>query len=373
MTKMGRAPTLPLYFVNGPIDFLLIGGLSILTFVGLRAFYVGERTELTVALATALLWVVNWPHFSATNYRLYHARANVMQYPMTALVVPWVILAGAAGSVLYPALVAPYFIKIYLIWSPYHFSGQTVGVTLIYARRAGFHVGRWERLALSAFVYGTFISQTLRSEVLVESPSFDFYGIRYPGMGLPVWTVPVATAVMYAGGLVFLAFAARWSWQKGRLLPPIVLVPAAAQFVWFVYSSAYLSFQEFVPFFHGLQYLLIAWSMQLKEKMDLRQIAPSKRYVLTETVRWGALNMLGGAALFFGLPHLAATVVPMPGDYPFLFATGIVVAAVQLHHFFVDGVIWKLRRKTVASPLMVNLSEMVNPPQVEPEPRRMAA
>jgi hypothetical protein len=44
-----------------------------------------------------------------------------------------------------------------------------------------------------------------------------------------------------------------------------------------------------------------------------------------------------------------------------VFATGVVLAGVQMHHFFVDGVIWKLRRTTPASPLMVNLSDMLGP------------
>jgi hypothetical protein len=37
----------------------------------------------------------------------------------------------------------------------------------------------------------------------------------------------------------------------------------------------------------------------------------------------------------------------------------VTIAVVQIHHFFVDGVIWKLKRKTVSSPLMVNLGDLV--------------
>lgn len=362
--KPSASPPRPtsLYFVNWFVDIAVIGGISILTYCLLRVFHDGSRTEVATGLAMALAWVCNWPHFSATNYRLYHARANIMQYPMTALVVPWIILAGMAGSFLAPLLLAPIFIKLFLIWSPYHFSGQTLGITLIYARRCGFPVGRWERLGLSTFIFGTFITMTARFEVSTRGD--QFYGIHYPTLGLPDWIPVVLDLVTHAGGVLFLILAGRWMWRNGRGLPPILLVPALAQYFWFMVGAGWMSFVEFVPFFHSLQYLLIAWSMQLKEKMDLRHIAPSPRYVFSESVLWGLLNFLGGVALFYYLPRAASLVTGVE----ILFATGVVISAVQIHHFFVDGVIWKLKRQTVASPLMVNIHDMLSAP-----PARAAA
>jgi hypothetical protein len=306
--------------------------------------------------------VCNWPHFSATNYRLYHSLDNIRQYPLTALAVPPLLVLLAVGAILSPAGVAPYLVKIFFLWSPYHFSGQTLGITLIYARRAGFPVGRWERLGLSSFIYGTFLVLTARSEVLPSagdpnSGDGSYYGISYPALGVPAWLPGVFQVLMYLGGALFLMLAIRWCRQNRQLLPPIVLVPAAAQFFWFVFNDGWKNFLEFVPFFHCMQYLLIAWSMQLKEKMDQRHITPSTRYVLGETARWYILNFLGGAVLFFFLPRVLAYLAGLGGD----FATGVTIAAVQIHHFFVDGVIWKLKRKTVASPLMVNLGDMLGP------------
>src|SRR5271163_4804495 len=83
------APARPssLYFVSWFVDGMVIGGLSILTYALLRLLHDGTRTATVTTLAMALAWVCNWPHFSATNFRLYHARANVLQYPMTALVI----------------------------------------------------------------------------------------------------------------------------------------------------------------------------------------------------------------------------------------------------------------------------------------------
>ena len=283
------------YFVNAVVDFALIGGLSIISFVALRSFYTGQRTQAIIAVAAVLLWLCNWPHFAATSYRLYHSRDNIRQYPITALVIPWLIVIATIASFAYPLLVAPYFVKLFLVWSPYHFSGQSVGITMIYARRNGFFVGRWQRLAISTFIFSTFISQTVRTEVHVDALNPDFFGVEIPIFGLPHWTVWVTDILMYGAGAVFLLFVALWSIRNRRWPPIMVLLPGLTQYVWFVQGPGYASFQEFVPFFHSLQYLFIAWCMQLKEKMDVRQTAPSAKYVRVETVRWGVIIFLLGA------------------------------------------------------------------------------
>ncbi|HYF52584.1 MAG TPA: hypothetical protein VEJ63_24470 [Planctomycetota bacterium] len=396
----------PLYFVNAWVDYALIGGGSILIFTLLRQIYTTDRTPLVTSLGFYLLWIVNWPHFSATSYRLYSSRDNIMQYPLTALVVPWLVLAAVISSIASPEVIAPIFIKFYLVWSPYHFSGQTVGITLIYARRAGFQVGAFERFCLSGFVFGTFLSSTMRGEV--EKGNGEYHGIFCPSLCLPEWMWTATQAFMGVFGILFLALAIRWCIQNRRILPPIVLVPALTQLVWFLPDLTYPSFAEFVPFFHSLQYLLIAWAMQLKEKMDREKIEPSSRYVAMETLRWGGLNVAGGILLFYGITvalwlfqrgwngtdaalclsaiaggvlwkSLPKSIVGWAGlcyavgvvgwlthhaivsndaFWPLTF--GVVSAGVQVHHFFVDGVIWKLKRKTVASPLMVNIDEMLH-------------
>jgi hypothetical protein len=40
---------------------------------------------------------------------------------------------------------------------------------------------------------------------------------------------------------------------------------------------------------------------------------------------------------------------------------GILAAAVNIHHFLVDGVIWKLRDSATSSALMMNIAEFAGP------------
>ena len=341
-----------LYFINAWVDFACIGALSIGLYLLFRSAPQFPLPDV-LNLAALLTLLCNWPHFSATSYRLYSSLDNIRQYPMTALAIPLLLIAAVIASLAWPDRVAPAFVHLFLLWSPYHYSGQSVGISLIYARRAGFNFGSIERRCLSGFIFGSFLLSVARQEI--RPGTYTFYGINYPSLGLPPGMVAVLATLMWGCGIAFISRIGWIAFRARRLVPPIVLLPGIAQFVWFVPGIRLPSFSVFVPFFHGLQYLLIAWAMQLKETMDRRAIPPSTNYVKQETGRWGLLNLLGGVVLFWGLPRACALIT----GRALMLVAPVMVAAVQIHHFFVDGVIWKLRHPTVGTPLLVNLDQML--------------
>ena len=347
-------PTRPLYFVNGPVDVLLIGGVSIAAFALLQVLQIQDRTAHGAYAAAWLAWVVNWPHFSATSYRLYRSRSTVAQYPVTAIGIPILIAAAVAGCYAWPAVLAPAFVKLFLIWSPYHFSAQSFGLSLLYARRAGVTYGRLERAALAAFVYSTFVTAVLQTEH--AGGSRPYRGLHLPRLGVPEWLGHASQIAVYVFGALFLAAYVRASVRSGRRLPLILLLPAFTQFLWYLPGERIPSYLEYVPFFHSLQYLFIAWALQMKERHDERKDAAAAGLVVRDSIHWGLVNFWGGVALFWLLPRLGTLL-----GQPIHFAEPVLVAAVQIHHFFVDGVIWKLRHAAVGSPLLMSVKELFRP------------
>lgn len=354
LTTAQAAPARKLYFVNAPVDFFCIGAASLILYALLWAFQ--REPNSTLLTATIILSILcNWPHFAATNYRLYHSRENMRQYPMTAYVVPIALAFMVWLAFTWPASAAPILVQLYVFWSPYHYSGQSTGISMLYAKRSGIILGLTEIWALKGFIYGTFLTSfALRA----SKPGIGtFYGIPFPSLNLPAW-VPVALHVlMWICGGVFALLIAKWCWQNKRIIPPIILLPAIAQYFWFVKAMDLNSFLEFVPFFHGMQYLLIAWAMQLKEKMNENEIAPTKAFVRSESLRWMAINIAGGAFLFWVLPKFFGA-----HEMAFGTAAAVIVSAVQIHHFFVDGVIWRLRNPKVGQSLLVNVDDMARAP-----------
>jgi hypothetical protein len=347
------APAISPYFVSLPVDFLLIGGASIALFLILPYFYDGPMTGRMLTLNLWLTWIGNWPHQSATNYRLYSSKRAMLQYPFTSFAVPLLILLGVVGSFLAPAQVAPVFIKLALFWVLYHYTGQTIGVSLLYARRAGRAPAPTERLLLVGFLYGTFFSRSLWSET--SSQALRYFGVAYPRFGVPMGWAYAAAAWTYACAFGFLLVLGSRCWRERRWPPVMYLLPSVTQYVWFFVIATHPGYVEFVPFFHGLQYLTIAWAMQLKERADLTGAVVTHRYIWGETARWYLLNVVGGAALFYVIPRVVAHTTGINE----MFARAVMFTAFQLHHSLVDGVIWKLRSASVVSPLLVNVRELV--------------
>jgi hypothetical protein len=364
MNNAARTP-----FVSTPIDTLAIGGISVLHFICF-AYFGGWVSRMDAGLegmlgtaitagwmAAYLTWVVNHPHFAATNARLYRSKESMMQFPVTAFVVPVVIVALALLSMALPGQVAPWFAKLFMYWSSYHFSAQTYGIGLLYARRAGLQVDGPTRKALAIFIFSTYLAPTLQAE---SYPTLgEFYGITMPILGLPSQIWSVFKVIMLGSALASLFLLMRTAFAQDKRVPLLMLVPALTQFVWFIPGARVPGFYEFVPMYHSLQYLFIAWIMQLKEKQAEQHIAPSPRYVRRESLRWLAINIAGGIFLFWLLPKgaqqlgFAATAVQ---------TWGIVIAAVQIHHFFVDGVIWKLKNPKVGAPLLTSFNELQGKP-----------
>ena len=214
------------------------------------------------------------------------------------------MLAAVIGCYMSPTAVAPLFIKLYLLWSPYHFSGQTLGITIVYARRTGFVIDGRLRHSMTTFIFLTFAVQSAWAEVgLHRNP---FYGVDYPTLGVPVWLPQLLTKVMWIALAATIALLIWKLADPGQRVPLIVLLPAFTQYIWFVATPAG-QFAYMVPFFHSLQYLLIAWSVQLKVGLTERKRDPSVRYVWTESAHRMAINIAGGYTLFRALPISAAT------------------------------------------------------------------
>lgn len=345
-----RAP----YLVSPAVDALVMGGASIALYAACRLFEGNAGSHMINAVweASAMLIItLNGTHFAATSYRLYRSPAAMRQFPLTTALVPLIVLAGVAASLRWPLAIAPYFIKLFLLWSPYHYSGQTIGLSALYARRANLTLEPAERRALDGFVFGTFLASVSRAESSVDH--FDYMGIAYPAFGLPAWVTWACLTVMALCGMAFLLLAARRQ-ARGQGLPWIIYVAPAAQFTWFILGPRSALFYPFVPLFHGLQYLFVSWFLHLQERR-LEGAPRSLAGAATETLRWGAWSGAAYVVLFLALPKLLAQATGLS----FLFTAAVFSGGVQLHHFFVDGVIWRLRTPHLSKAMTAPLSEVL--------------
>ncbi len=345
--RSGNGTTIATPWIYRPWVDLLIGCGAWSAPLLLLTNYVSRSSTAGWSFAFYLLALVfNYPHFMATVYRAYHSYDEFARYRVfTVHVALLLACAGVIAHLWYPLL--PWIFTLYICWSPWHYTGQNYGLLMMFARRAGIVPTEHERRALHLAFIASYLMLLFSFQT---GPSGDALILS---LGLPAkFTLPARgmLALFFVGASAWAlrSLARRGSWKA--LLPSFTLV--STQFLWFLlpglielisggevpqtrYSSGVLAV------LHSAQYLWITSYYQEKEGRAAGKNSWSfPRYLLT--------LVAGGIALFVPGPWLASLV--FHADFATSFLT--FTALVNLHHFILDGAIWKLRDSRIASLLL---------------------
>ncbi len=355
-----RPPTSGLW-IYGPWLDLLVGCGAWSAPLLLLAAYVSSSRASAWSFAFYLLALLfNYPHFMATVYRAYHTYDEFTKYRVfTVHLAVLLALAGVIAHLWSPLL--PWIFTLYICWSPWHYTGQNYGLLMMFARRAGLSPTENERQALHLSFIASFLLLMLSFQTGTSGDSLIL------SLGLPwKFTLParafLAAFFVASSGWALFSMSRRSSWRA--LLPTVTLV--STQFLWFLlpalielisgkevpqtrYSSGILAV------LHSAQYLWITSYFQGKEAQAVSQSKWNlPKYLLT--------LVAGGIALFVPGPWLASRV--FHADFATSFLT--FTALVNLHHFLLDGAIWKLRDSRIAS-FLLNKPESRQEVAVDPD------
>jgi tetratricopeptide (TPR) repeat protein len=312
------------------------------------------------AVAFYLLAIVfNYPHFMATIYRAYHTRADFEKYKFVTLHLTLLIVLTGIVMHASPRLF-PWVFTLYICWSPWHYSGQNYGLLMMFVGRSGAEITatakRWLR--------GAFIAS-----YLMLLASFETGGSNDPlilSLGLPArFTLPMRLAF----GAAFLVFTLlgfqRLIRVRGARSLAAPLTLAFTQFLWFVLPTLLeLSSGSQVPqtryssgilaVLHSAQYIWITSYYQRREARAAGQQS-------WPMVAYFATLIAGGIALFIPGPWLVSYLF----HYDFTTSFLIFMSLVNIHHFILDGALWKLRDSRVSSLLVDRggkTSSAISPP-----------
>jgi hypothetical protein len=314
--------------------------------------------------------LINGPHYGATILRVYESGADRRKYAVFAVYVTLAIAVLFAASSRSVGL-ASVLITAYLTWSPWHFSGQNYGLALMFLRRRGIAVDAvTKRLVYASFVLSAALAILAihgGNEAMVFAPNT----IRVANapqilkLSLPAAvSTPLSVAVLVA----YLACLGAAGWRLTRnarlseLGPSFLLV--LTQAMWFTVpalvgsaSAGTLMFSAiWISVWHSLQYLWVTtYYAKSSERSDGVQ-----RFLLKSLVAGTAVQALPGVAMS---PQFFGTVPWDAGLAATLFAV------VNLHHFVLDGAIWKLRDGRVAR-VLLRAPEPAGTDSAAPAPRR---
>jgi tetratricopeptide (TPR) repeat protein len=302
----------------------------------------------------------NYPHYMATIYRAYHRSEDFQKYRIFTVHITTLMLLTLLLSHFWLRLL-PWIFTIYLTWSPWHYSGQNYGLFMMFARRAGADPDRSTRRAL----YGAFVASYLILFLGFHTgPSTDplFLSLGIPAV-VSRWE-QIILIVAFVGlstfGLSRLASATGWR----KLIPSLTLF--SSQFLWFLlpaaislirgleipqnrYSSGVLAVM------HSAQYLWITSYYARREASGETSSETSNQPGRNwRPLAYFGVLVVGGIALFVPGPWLASRAFHHDFTASFLIFT----ALVNIHHFILDGAIWKLRDGRIAS-LLLNSRERI--------------
>ena len=321
-------------------DFMLLGPGATL---GVSAAYLGllalGRPGAAALFATVLSLGLLGPHYAATYRRAYSSRDILRAHPIVTLVVPMVLVAGAAAAIASPSRFGPFYFLAYVAWSGYHYSGQSLGVAMLYPLRQKARLDAREKRLLGLPLYVSWLVSLvglMRVGASARNPAYQIVRDTFTPRGVPLWGLALALALLVAS-FAGVAIVARARHRRGQALPRAVYGVLLAQVVWFGIGVFHPYFNiVLVPIFHSLQYLaLTGWHYTRGER---------SRGLL-------AFGVYVGVVLVLGLvinPGLLAIFVPRGESAHAGVVAAAVISAVNLHHFLMDGRIWRMRERRVA-------------------------
>ena len=343
----------------GPVPDLFLGcGLGYLLLASLHLL-TGEA--LAGAIPGGLLILIfSLPHYGATLVRVYESAEDRARYRVLAVHVTLALIALFAVS-LHVALLGSLVLTLYLTWSPWHYTGQNYGVVLMLLARRGIAVDPVTKRWIHASFVGSFGLAFLALHSALPGASYapvnwDDTTVQLIPLGIPFPVAAAGIALLGVGYGVTLGVSLFRVLRAGSLaaLAPAALL-VATQAIWFSLPvllrtggwlgqtgpDSPLSAYGFlwVASAHAAQYLWITLYYVTTADPGRSKTAFLGRAALAGFAVWIIPGLVFAPGLLGGLTYDSGLAL-------------VVASVVNLHHFVLDGAIWKLRDGRIARVLL---------------------
>jgi len=374
-TKPSSSPSSGWLF--GPLPDLLLGcgvGYALLL-AFLCVFGPQVREGVSPGFLPFLTVLIGAPHYGATILRVYERREDRRAYALFA-VHATVVLAMLFVIATQWLWLGSLILTVYLTWSPWHYTGQNYGLAILFLRRRGVPVDavtkRWVYAAFVlsyAVVFLAIHSDAPGSEY--TPPLYIADGYQMMSLHIPSGPGNALFQTALGGYLLATGVAAARLLRRsslGAIAPTFLLI--FTQALWFALPVAMRRYgllanlEPFAPQYAGWYFFWAA-------------LAHSIQYVWVTSYFARSATGYSGLGSYLGKTLLAGAAVwcipgllfapDLLGRLPYDAGLGALIAAVvNLHHFVLDGAIWKLRDGRIARIL---LRTDARPAPVAPGPR----
>jgi len=357
------------------VDLLCVGGLSI---VVIGALLLSGQEQLGFATVGVLIWaqsLINYSHFMASYRIIYRDREMIRRHKWAAIGVPAIMLALVVVALTVEPVSRLILLAFFAVGSSYlawHYTGQVWGMMAAYSHLEGVRFAPLERLLIRtslrillawhvSWFLNFWLSATQRVD-LAELAQSLYRLVTYATL-----------AAVALGGLGL----ARMFFRLGRLPPLRAIVAYVAIFLWYaaVWRWGLPGF-FLVQLAHAIQYLEFPARVELN-----RATRKAAARTLVHMALYGAVLLVAAFLVILAVPGPAMSLVAnFLGATPNKAAAALVLYFINIHHYFTDGVVWKLSNPEVRRELFAHVAPVVAAPAAaagtgtipagKPKPRR---
>ena len=318
-----------LFFIVGIAALALLSGAVVIA-----------NPALFLPILVADLWLLGYHHVIATYTRLCFDKESFRTHRFLIVWLPLLVFAAVALLGFGVGLWA--LSSLYLYWQWFHYTRQSWGVSQVYRRKAGGLVddGEW---ASKAVFYAVPIWGILSRSY--QDPGV-FLGFELRVLPVPELAVDVAEIVAMLALAWWLATRAL-AWWRGRLAVAHSLFMVSH---FLVFGVAYILIEDItfgwlvINIWHNAQYVVFVWMFNTNRfRAGPDPAAPFLSRISQAEKTW----------LYFGVCIGISTVVyvTLQNTVALLVPAVIVYQAINFHHYIVDAVIWKVRRRPLQKTL----------------------
>ncbi len=323
------------WFISPRVDIWFVLGAGALLSIGL---FVASQNKPWFLVAAVLFAVLSdYPHVLQTTARIWldpRERARHGRHYVVSIVVIGSAVVGAMFGGLVIVLVT-----VWAYWQIMHVLKQHYGILNIYAAKNGYRGPR--NLAKYLLFAGCLAPVVARAAQGFQFSEYVFFGYRLPFSNLTVPTPPIPWPVIVLGYVLFAVLLVLFIREQltirrsgGKALPVMALATMGSAIV--SYNLSYLLVSDLFALIliatttHSLQYHLINWTRNHTRFASSPNPAEQRLFLARLTRRRALPWYIATFAVLGVITGQLDTIL-----------LGVIPLTLVLHHFYLDGVIWK--------------------------------
>jgi len=291
------------------------------------------------------LWFLGYHHVISTYTRLCFDGESAKEHRFLLFGLPPIVI----GLTVAMAFGVGFWTigTVYLYWQWLHYTRQSWGVSQAYRRKSGGLVKEDENLTRLAFYL------------------LPLWGILHrswqdPGkfLGLELKVVPVAGWVVDVVAVAAIVAIALWGYQRAKTFikgegPVAHTLYMVSHFV--VFGVSYILIDDVtygwlaVNIWHNLQYVVFVWLFNSNKFRD--GVSPRAAFLsmLSQPKNW--LRYFGFSIVLSTVVYFSIAMATSGFNEMALPAALLIYSAINFHHYIVDSVIWKMRKRKIQKTL----------------------